>query len=1130
MKHPPDHEARTRIVAERERNVVVIAGAGTGKTRTIIDRAVALLAPEDARDTPLSIQRIAAITFTRRAAGELRFRLRERLLRDLERSARDDPRRSAALRDALGNVDAAFIGTIHGFADRLLRLRPVEAELSPSYALLEDNAGLVHETLRRLQRGAELGTLAEDLGPFAASVPAELVAEAPDTLRAAVEAGLQIERARSSFGPVPSLEDTLARMIDTRDVDVALPEPPFPGLDRACEAAARFADIVKKTRGGSTGTARLRRIARALRRLPSARTPPEAIRIVEDALRGRPLYKGRDFQDDGMAWGVYKTVHPEQPRNAWILEQLKGPHRWLATRLVRLAPVACAFYERIKAEHEVVDYLDLLIKLRNLLRDDAEARRFYQGLFDHVFVDEFQDTDPLQCEIVFYLCGSAAPGAAARRWDEVPLAPGKLTIVGAPKQSIYRFRRADIAMYSHAVERLVAGRARQERLTTNFRSSAALIEFYNDRLAALLGRDRGGFDPDSGRAPYEDLAAAVPATDGRRAVHLLPYTDSGGAALLAQRGREVEGQMTARYVRWLLAEGFPVRDLDSGRERPVRPGDIAVLACVTTHLRYLLRELDALEIAYTARGGSLFLGHPIVRQFLLGLRALADRHDGVAEATLLRPPFFAVDLEDHVAGMVFKNADEDASRARLEEARAIVAELRQRRHGQAPGATARDLIERTAIGRAAATGRNAGQTLAALYEIALEADRRAALEGLDFDAVTEVFRGWAEAPVYLETPEPIGDAAVRVMTMHGAKGLEFPVTILWDGFQILPDRGSGAWQVDRDGRTWALNLGTVSVEYPSEGLVERERRFAQEERRRMYYVAATRARDLLAIPVPSPKGRWEYATAALVHGMPPQLAQTMATYAPDRPPEWAGAPALADGVAMPAADVDAALAAKANAWAARIADASVAAARPLAVSAVEERGADDEGAESRAVERRHKASAGRFGAAFGTLVHRALELVQVVAGLDAGRAVELAAAEAGVDEHRDEAIADVERALAALRAIGIEPGASTCAAEVPVVGSRSGERVGGYVDLVHRDGDVMTLLDYKTDAPRDGAVAVAYPDYARQLEGYAELLRGAGVVGARSVRMGLLLTAAGEIRWHAPAAGAGGEPGSREQQ
>jgi len=1114
---PADQDARERIVHERERNVVVIAGAGTGKTKTIIDRAVELLAPTRAGVAPLPIQRMAAITFTRRAAGELRFRLRERLLRELERAAREQPARAPALRDALGNVDGAFIGTIHGFADRLLRLRPVEAELSPSYTLIEDHADLVHETLLRLQRGAELGTLAEDLGRFGSSLPEGLVDEARETLRAAVEAGVQIERTQASFGPVPSVEETIARMIDTRDVDVVLPPLPHPALERACEAARQFAEMVGKARGGTLGLARLRRIARALQRLPAARTPSAVIRMVNDAVRGRPLYKGRDFNDDGMAWGIYKTIHPDQPRNAWVLEKLKGPHRWLATRLVRLAPVACAMYERVKSEHEVVDYLDLLIKLRNLLRDDAAARLFYQGLFDHVFVDEFQDTDPLQCEIVFYLCGATRTDAASRAWDEIEIAHGKLTIVGDPKQSIYRFRRADIAMYSHAVERLVTRGARQERLGTNFRSTAALIDFFNDRLAGLLGRDRAAFDPDTGRAAYEDLFAAVPAPADRRAVHLLPYTDSGGAPLLAQRGREIEGRMLARYLRWLLDSGYPVRDIDTGVERPVRPGDIAVLACVTTNLSLLLRELDTLDITYTARGGSLFLGHPVVRQFLLGLRSLADRHDGVAEAALLQPPFFAIDLEDHLASLIYKKADQDERRARVEAAREIVAELRQRRHLQSPGATARDLIERTAIGRAAATSRNGEQTLAALYEVAQEADRRAALGGLDFDAVSEVFRSWASQPTFLETPEPIGARAVRVMTMHGAKGLEFPVTVLWDGFQILSDRGVGSWQVERDGRAWALSLGPVAVEYPHEGLIERERRFALEERKRMYYVAATRARDLLVVPVPSPKGRWEYATAALVAGVDPNLVRTFEKFQPDNPPAWARREA---SHAVPSlsvdAGVDAQLGAQHRQFHALLETAMTPLAQPRALTSVAATlAAGDEEAFAADV-RRRKAEGARFGAVFGLTVHRALELILSGALGDAEAAVALAAREQRLADAPAEALADVRCALEALQVGGFLGPAGERVAEYPIAGLRQdGSLVSGFIDLLHVGADVVSVIDFKTDAPVTGAVSSAFRTYANQLELYGEMLRAAGLIAGRRLRLGLLFTATGEIRWHA---------------
>jgi ATP-dependent exoDNAse (exonuclease V) beta subunit len=1108
---PPDQAARAAIIGERECNVVVVAGAGTGKTKTIIDRAVDLLAPAQTGVAAVPIQRMAAITFTRRAAGELRFRIREQLLRELEGEARRAGHRADRLREALGNLDAAFIGTIHGFADRLLRLRPVEAALSPAYALIEDNAELVSETFLRLRRAAEAGTVPAALGRFGAHLSDALTGEAADTLRAAVRAGLQMARAETAYGPVASVEATLARMIDTRDVDVVLSPIPDPGLDAARAAAERAAEMIGKMRGADFGHRQLQRMVRTLRRLREVDDPAEAFRIVQEAQRGRQLYKGRDFNDDSFAWSIYSAIRPDSVKLDSLAQKLKGPHRWLATRLVRLFPVVCAMYERVKAEHEVVDYLDLLIKLRDLLRDHHDARRFYQGLFDHIFVDEFQDTDPLQCEIVFFL---SEDGVHSDDWTRVRLAPGKLTIVGDPQQSIYRFRRADIMMYGQAAERLAANGALEQRLETNFRSRPELITFFNQQLARVLGKDDGpAFDPHSGRANYDDLVPAATTRSAGISVHVLPYADAADEGLLAGDGRGVEAAMVARYVRWLLQSQRLVRDPDTDEERPIQPGDIAVLACVTTNLRLLLRQLDTLGIEYSARGGALFLAHPVVRQYLLALRGLADRDDGVAEAALLRPPFFGIDCADAVAGVVNKN-DEDPRRARVRAARDIVATLRARRHAQSPGATARDLIEHTGLGRAVITGHNGRQTLAALYELATEVDRRAAVDGLDFDAVTELFRSWAEVPVFLDAPEPIGASAVHVMTIHGAKGLEFPVVILWDGFQTLSDRGGGTWRVERDGQAWALSLGPVAVEHPPSGhLLDREKQLGEQERRRMYYVAATRARDLLALPVPLTKGRMEYANSALAGGLGDELAHRFETYRAGSPPEWAQAAATSGPQALTA---DAMMQAHLDAVRSRFAEAVERATQPLAVPTavtLEARsGANDE--ISLDAERTRKAGTGRLGVGFGSTVHRALELVVSGAIRIVPEAVSLAAQETGLTDHLTDAAADVQRALDTLRCMRITDNAAMrIGTEYPLaVRWRDGKLLSGVIDLLAENADVAYVIDFKTDTPLPGTLAAAYPRYAAQLQLYGEMLRVAGVIGTRRLRLGLLLTASGEFR------------------
>ncbi|MGD0949491.1 MAG: UvrD-helicase domain-containing protein [Candidatus Binatia bacterium] len=1125
LLYPPDQGARDAIVHERERNVAVIAGAGTGKTKTVIDRAVELLAPRAAGVKPIAIQAMALITFTRRAAGELRFRIREQLLRELEREVGREERRAALLRDALANLDAAFVGTIHGFADRLLRLRPVEAALSPAYALVEDTTELVRETFLRLRRSAEAGSLRTELGTFAADADPTLIGEAAETLRAATRAGLQMQRTENVYGPVASLEATMARMIDTRDIAVELCAVPDPQLDQARAAVDRLGGMVKLMRGGELGHRTLRLIARALGRLRTADDPAEAFRIVQEALGGRDLRKGRDFNGDATGWDIYKAIRPQGPAKGWLAEQLQGPHRWLATRLVRLFPVVRAMYERVKAEHEVVDYLDLLIKLRNLLRDNLAARTFYQGLFEHIFVDEFQDTDPLQCEIVFYLCEdpSAAPpeGAKAdraRAWDGVQLTPGKLTIVGDPKQSIYRFRRADIAMYGLATERLIEGGALEQRLETNFRSRPELIAFFNQQLAKVLGKDDGpAFDPQTGRANYEDLSPSATIPPGGVGVHVLPYADVENEGLLAPEGRPIEAAMLARYVRWLLDGQHPVRDPDTNVARPVRPGDIAVLAAVTTNLRLLLREFEAAGIEYSARGGALFLAHPLVRQYLLGLRALADRDDGVAVAALLQPPFFAVDRGDAVSARSNKDPAVSPRRARMEAAQAIVKELRARRHTQSPGATARDLIERTALGRTVVTGRNGRQTLAALYEVASELERRAGLEGRDYDVATELFRTWAENPIFLDAPEPPGLDAVRVMTTHSAKGLEFPVVILWDGYQTLNERSGGIWHVERDARAWALSLGPVAIEHPTGmHVLEQEKQFGDQERRRLYYVAATRARDLLALPAPPTKSKTlQYATSELGNGVQPEQAWRFETFRRERLPQWA----RGSYVQLPRRVVgDAALQEQLLAVQREFDQAISAAAQPVATPtavtleaagtvAVDEIDIDSE--------RASKAESERFGRVFGLAVHRSLQLILGGAIDDLSLAVSLAAQEAGLTEHLAEAEADTQRAMDALRGIGIlDQAGATLVTEYPLaMACNGGKLMTGYIDLLVLKATQAMVIDFKTDAPPSGSVFASYPHYATQLRLYGEMVRAAGIIAERELRLGLLLTASGELHW-----------------
>lgn len=1102
---PVDAAARKAAVAERGRNVLIDAGAGTGKTTIIVDRFVELLAPSD--DAPhIPIERMAAVTFTRRAAGELRLRIREGILRAIASPATSTSRQER-LRTALAGLDSAWIGTIHSFADRLLRLEPMASGLSPTYEILEDADELHRETWHSLQEASAALRLSEVLAgtegePFAA--------EAQQTFNEAVALGLRTQTMHYPSHDALGLDAMVAGFINRRDTPPLLRNVPRVDFRAFRKAVEEFAPMARQAGRDSAAQKFLHVAADRLERLVSDSDPARVMGELRDLIAGAPkkAAKGADFVDDIDGWAAWKAWSDgDEP----FKERLLRPFvRWLAVRLARTFPAVIARYEQVKSRHEVLDQIDLLLKLRDLLRDRLDVRARLQALFDHLFVDEFQDTDPLQAEVLMFLCEEKS---AAAKWEDVKLAAGKLTIVGDPKQSIYRFRRADVQMYDAVRTKIAASAHLAVALKANFRSTPPLIDWFNDRFEVVLGtpKARGQqFDAATGQVFHAPLAAGVSERKGEPVLRL----PTAPKETTVDPARRFEAEAWARGIRWLVEKEKPqVRDPLTGEWRALRYGDIAVLAHVTTNVSVLLEAFDANGVPWSARGGRLFLEDPLHRQFVLGLRALANRDDGVAQMALHRPPFFAVALSD--LALARQEPCPADVQARLKPIDDLIADLRMRRFDRLPGETARDLLERSAFGRHVALGPNGAQRLSQLRELCFVLDRLALKLGLDFDAATAELRDWVTgSPPQLDPPHPVASEVVQVLSIHQAKGLEYPMVALWDAqAKWAPQRDADAWLVSRDGTEWAIALERFKWAEPeAAGFADRDFTYAGTERQRLIYVAATRARDLLVIPSAGDRMKPEsFIMDRLIEAAPKGTVRVLPQWVDGEPePEWAEDTHRFEFATLPAAPAQLVDTAEWDSAAAAAAKATLA---PIAVSkeairVVEAMRAEDE---DEVAEPPEKAREGRFGRAFGSTVHRALGLALLDASLPLGAAVARAAKEYELTAHFAEAEADVKRTLETLAASGLARGAvADFAIEYPVAMPSAAGLLGGFIDLLVAKPTWM-VIDFKTDRRPQGDAVAAHPEYAEQVRSYARILEQGGLAGAGAVKAALLFTETGEL-------------------
>jgi ATP-dependent exoDNAse (exonuclease V) beta subunit len=851
-------EDRALIVSELGKSMVVEAAAGTGKTTELVGRIVALIQHRRA-----TIREIVAVTFSEKAAGELKLRLREELERARGRAADESPAH-ALLEQAVRDFEEAHVSTIHGFCAELLRERPVEARVDPAFLVLTDTQA------ERLFEEAFTSWLHEQLAS-----PGEGVRR---SLRRPVRSWRPDDD--EADGPIERLRRAARDLREWRDHDAAWTRPAYDRLGDIGKLLIRLKDFAAltgkplnrgdnfaiDTRHARTVNAELER----QRRLVGDMVPESVHDAWEASLVTLAEHRSfsRPRKGSGAAFAIGVTREQALAAHAELLRELDAfrvnANADLAALLHGEMQACSARYERRKEEAGALDFLDLLIKARDLVRDNAEVRTEFRERFRVILVDEFQDTDPVQAELLNLLTETDAGG----------LRSGSLFIVGDPKQSIYRFRRADVGAYRRISERLRKKDAVEVTLQTSFRSVPAIQRFIN----AAFHDDMDG-DADALQARYVPLMADREDAPEQPAVIALPvprpYGFRWGRPEITQKAlADSQPGAIGEFVAWMLSPDCPwtvplpadavsaspgPRE-DGAARRRIQASDICLLFRRFVQYRDDITRayVDALEgrgIPHLLVGGKTFHEREEVDAIRTALTAIEWPEDELSVYATLHGPLFAIGedelLEYHAVARVFHPyrvpRDLPDRLSPIVKALTTLRELHAARNHRPVSDTIGRLIAITRAHAGFVLWQGGEQVLANVLQISDLARRYDVEGGLSFRGFVDLLRDTSKRAEAPEAPilEP-GTEGVRLMTVHKAKGLEFPIVILADiGCKL--SRGDASRYLDTARRLCAFRIG----EWSPRDLIEhndQEAKRDEAEGVRLAYVAATRARDMLIVP------------------------------------------------------------------------------------------------------------------------------------------------------------------------------------------------------------------------------------------------------------------------------------------
>lgn len=1072
------------------------AGAGTGKTQALVERIANLVIV--AKVNP---ENIVAVTFTRAAASELRQRVREEL--ELRQAAAGDSAEGSTLSSALDSLDSAFIGTIHSFAQSLLRERPLSVGLPPVFEVNDEVQGAsrfeeewstwLDEALdddefadavvnaQRLGLRQPLGVLRSladelhanyDLVERIGGLPLPVRSDKPKLVLEAVRSDLESAYDLRSY--CTNSEDKLLLHLE------ALMPQTLRWLDEVLVSDSEEEQILALTQTAKLTTTGGRK--GDWNELPGGESSLEEVRALLKGAQER-LESGRRSLGEA-------TVVP----------------------LVNAVSKMVLGYADKRRREGLLEYQDLLVLSCELLDSDEEVRRYFQNRYTHVLIDEFQDTDPLQLKLAMRL----ADRQGGSNGTGTPTA-GALFVVGDGKQSIYRFRRADLTQLQSLVESLGAERL---SLINNYRSDPGILNWVNAIFDPWMNGP-GGSASDPNQATY---VALEPGRDDYITSDKPSVMIAGGPADgIVDIARESEADDLARLALSVGTGQWPLPD-GSGGTRRSDYRDLCVLMPRRTALRHLENAFFDNDVPYVLEGQAPIFESQTVHELSNNLIAIDDPTDQVAIVAALKSAAWACsdqDLYDWAAGgrkfeyarTRFKSSDFESGSGVHRVAAALegLAEYHQNRQRYSTPYLVEQFIRDRRLREVAALSNPAGDRQR-LMDVIIEMSR--SLQRAGSGSLREFVR-WIsrQADAGVRVDEGVLSSsetnAVRVMTVHAAKGLEFPIVALM-GLQVNASAPKGN-SITREeqgkpvmaARLGSAGLGIATADYDTRASASKDADAA--ELVRLAYVGATRAREHLIVSVH--RSATDKSTLAAKFDEMDGLSDLSARFDIETPgvvAEVDDVPSDGDvGASVPYSLVDR------SAWIDDM-ESVVKTAEyrgyvtpsELADHTMFEAPKPEDNAESTEW---NTARRGRGGTDVGSAVHGVLQDIDFDDVTNLDDLVRQAVDAYSIPEMKDDVVRLVRNVLES-PTVAAATGENSWSEAWVAAEVESGIEIEGSIDLmIQHEDESITIIDYKTDRVMGKLLEERAKGYENQLAGYALVLEKQGM----SVRNAVLVFADG---------------------